>query len=670
VLQQAQLRLSRLVQTRGEQALSVLYIEDNPQDGELTARYLASHAPQIRLQVMREPLENLGSQLSQGQVDVLLLDYRLEDLNAFELLRSLQRGPLHQVPIVVVTGQGSEDVAVQALRMGVADYVIKDANYLLRLPSVIESAHVRHRLIQERERLRESEAQLLQLTRQVPGAIVVMRLKSQGELEPVYATDALHKVQGLSLKDLEDGVMQGRVHPDDRHLIRQTIEQAAREVRVSSCEYRMDLPQRGWRWFETQMRPEHQRDGTVLLYCYTFDITERKQLAELAVSAEAAQQANRAKTEFLSRMSHELRTPLNAVLGFAQLLQSDPTETISDNQRRQVRFIEQAGEHLVEMINDILDLSRIEAGEMTLALTPTQADQICLDAMALVVSAARQKSVSVSVAPREPGEHRTVLVDPLRLRQIMVNLLSNAVKYNRLNGKVDVSFAKHEQQVLIKVSDTGPGLSPDQQRHLFEPFNRLGAERTEVEGTGIGLVIVNKLINLMGGTLSVESQVGQGSCFTVALPSATCAQAPARHHGGKQASTSGEHLGHVLYAEDDAINAELMRQILPSRLNVRLEIAISGADAIAKALACPPDLLLLDMHLGDMDAISVSQTINQDARLKGVPRIALSADALPDQVRRAMDHGFADYLTKPVDVRALLASIERHLNQADLRQNG
>lgn len=674
---------TRQSQWRLNTQIRVLYVEDSVQDSALTAHYLRQHARHIQLQIINAPFVSLHEQLDAGDFDVLLLDFRLDNLDTFELIKRLKRGAHRHMPIIIITGHGSEHTAAQVLRMGVTDYMIKDSGYLQRLPWVIESASMTGQLQRERMRLQRSEAQLIKLTSQVPGAIVLMRMTPAGELHPVYATDALSKVQGISMQEFTDGALPDRVHPDDKERVRACAGRAVAESQVLSCEYRVRMNHAdasanatdNWRWFETQMSPEPQADGSTLLYCYTFDITERRQVQELTLTTQAAIRANQAKTEFLSHMSHELRTPLNAVLGFAQLLRSDMRQPLSADQQSHVKHIEQAGQLLLHMINEVLNLARIEAGEINLSLESIDPRTICADAVALLSPLASQRDIQVALHPPtagSPGEGHLlrVLADPARLRQIVVNLLSNGIKYNKPRGRVDIVVSRLADQVSIQVRDTGIGMTPSQQSHLFEPFNRLGADRTDVEGTGIGLVIVRKLVELMGGQLLVISTPGEGSLFEVRMPlghsptlsdpGSAVAQVPPANNAAQPASGAVARRT-ILYAEDDPINVELVRQIMALRMNYTLKIATSGAQAIEMALADPPDLLLLDMHLGDMDGIMVSDALRADPRLSDVPRIALSANALPEQIQRAQSHGFLEYLTKPLNVAKFTACMDKHL---------
>ena len=396
------------------------------------------------------------------------------------------------------------------------------------------------------------------------------------------------------------------------------------------------------------------------------DITGRKQVEDAMLAAQAAERANAAKTEFLSHMSHELRTPLNAVLGFAQLLRMDRVHPLVAGQRDMLRHIEDAGQHLLAMIDDVLDLTRIDGGDLALDSVPVGVATLFDEAVALVAGMARDADVRIERAAPPPDTPVHLLGDPRRARQVLVNLLSNAVKYNRRGGQVRLSWAPGSQPEMlrIEVADTGQGLSPEQIGHLFEPFNRLGAERSPVQGTGIGLVITQRLVHLMGGRLQVDSEVGVGSRFGVLLPAAT--QAPPPPDGAvepQQAAPRSQHK-RVLYAEDNGMNVELVRELMRLRPGCRLEVARSGAEAIALAPASAPDLMLLDMHLGDMTALEVRRRLAGVAALAKVPWVVLSADAMPATIAAAQAAGFADYLTKPLEVVRFLNCIDMLLEPA------
>jgi signal transduction histidine kinase/CheY-like chemotaxis protein len=387
------------------------------------------------------------------------------------------------------------------------------------------------------------------------------------------------------------------------------------------------------------------------------------------VAAAAAQRANAAKTEFLSRMSHELRTPLNAVLGFAQLLRLDALNRLTPKQAEWAQHIENAGSHLLAMINDVLDLSRIESGSMPLSLDTVSVASVVEEAQALVSALVAEGDVRLRIdgATDADGRRHHVRADHLRLRQVLVNLLANAVKYNRRGGAVSVSWhgSANGAQVRLEVSDTGRGMSAEQLAHLFEPFNRLGADRTAIEGTGIGLVISQRLVHSMGGDLEVSSEPGVGSCFRVILPASLYhAPAPLDADPGMQADTEPGALPllrTVLYADDNALNVEVVVAVIRMRPDLRAVVARNGAEAIVAARRERPDVLLLDMHLGDMTGLEVMQTLSLDPALAHVPCIAVSADAMPAALERAERAGFKAYLTKPLNVKQFLQCVDKVL---------
>ena len=461
--------------------------------------------------------------------------------------------------------------------------------------------------------------------------------------------------------DLQRLRFQDITHPDDL-----TVDQAMVDATLLGHQdrYTLDkrylLPQGGVVWVQlTAVLVRNEQGEAQHFVSVVEDISERRRYQEAILTAQAAERASKAKTEFLSRMSHELRTPLNAMLGFAQLLRVDTRQPLNDAQRQKVQHIEQAGAHLLAMLTDVLDLSRIEAGSLPLSLEPLHVAGIVQEALTLIEPQAAQLGLELSLSGIDTSLH--VRGDRLRLRQILVNLLSNAIKYNRPQGRVRVEVQLLKPHVMISVHDTGPGLTPAQQAHLFEPFNRLGAERSAVEGTGIGLVIVKRLLALMNGRIEVSSVVGEGSVFRVLMP---WADRPGSMVGAGDGTTpatttrrpekESEHPHTVLYAEDNAVNVELVRHVMRMRPHWRLMVATDGTEAIGMALGSPPDLLLLDMHLGDMTGLDVADALSHHAHTMGIPRIALSADVMPDQLRAARERGFLDYLTKPLDVHRLL----------------
>jgi len=393
------------------------------------------------------------------------------------------------------------------------------------------------------------------------------------------------------------------------------------------------------------------------------DIGDQLKMQELARVAQAAEASNQAKNEFLSRMSHELRTPLNAILGFTQLLDMDSAAPLSARQRGRTAQIQQAGWHLLEMINDTLDLSRIESGALKLDLTRLALEPLLDEAQGLVEADARVRQVTISQALGDGAQY--AFGDATRVKQVLINLLSNAVKYNIEGGSITIESQRPTEApncVDIRVSDTGLGLNAEQMATLFQPFNRLGREHSGTPGTGIGLVISKSLAELMGGELRASSMAGRGSSFVLRLPAAEAENPqPAASSPLLPPIFAGRR--RVVYIEDNATNAELMRGILEQRPQIELKVYPSSRDGLAAVLAEPPDLLLLDMQLPDMDGLAVLAALRSALPALSMPVVVVSANALPDQIRACEAAGVRHYLTKPVDVRAVLSLIDGLLNE-------
>jgi PAS domain S-box-containing protein len=387
------------------------------------------------------------------------------------------------------------------------------------------------------------------------------------------------------------------------------------------------------------------------------DITERKQLEEEARARAAAELASRAKSEFLSRMSHELRTPLNAILGFSQVLEHDSRNRLAPQQLVQVQHIQRGGWHLLDMINDVLDLTKIEAGKLTVSIQSVRVSQVVADSLPLAAAAAEAAQVRIE-HDAAAGADLWVQADGLRLRQVLVNLLSNGAKYNRPGGRVSVSCTHGDGRVALRVADTGIGLTADQIADLFQPFNRVGAEQTEVEGTGLGLMITKNLVEYMHGTIEVESTPGVGTVFTVSLPQGEPA-APKRPAAAGRVRGRAKARGRVvLYVEDNLSNALVVEAILASRPDLRLELAADGPAGLEAARQVKPDLILLDIDLPGLSGLQVLERLRADPATAAIPCVALSANAMPEDIAAALAAGFLDYWTKPVDVQTFLRDVD------------
>jgi PAS domain S-box-containing protein len=394
------------------------------------------------------------------------------------------------------------------------------------------------------------------------------------------------------------------------------------------------------------------------------DITEHLALEDAQRAREGAEAANRAKSDFLSRMSHELRTPLNAMLGFTQLLELDRRQPLAGHQLDWTAQMRHAGWHLLHMINDTLDLSRIESGNVELEPRTLDLEELVESARALVQQAADRRQIHIE-SHLGLGA-RAAIGDVTRVKQILTNLLSNAVKYNVEAGNVIVSSRlADEGRLAVDVIDTGEGMSAQQLAHLFQPFNRLGRESGPIEGTGIGLVISLRLAELMGGTLHARSSVGMGSTFTLELPRAAVAPASRVPPDEDRIEPAAYHRRLIHYVEDNETNAEVMRGILALRPQVELEVSALGLDGLESIRRRRPSLVLLDMQLPDIDGLELLRHLQAGPDTSDIPVIVISADATESRISQAIAAGATHYLTKPVNVPTFLAAVDSVLDQLD-----
>ncbi len=388
-------------------------------------------------------------------------------------------------------------------------------------------------------------------------------------------------------------------------------------------------------------------------------------LAQTLVTKKEAETANRAKSDFLSSMSHELRTPMNAILGFAQLLKLDPQEPHRENQDSWVENILASGQHLLELIDQVLELSKIEAGVFALTIEHVLVRDVLDESLAMVEGRAAERDIEI-IDQTAPDDLSAVRTDATRLMQVLLNLLSNAVKYNRHGGQVTLSRRDAaDGMVRIVVADSGEGIPKDRQCDLFKPFKRLGREPREIEGTGIGLTITKQIVEMLGGRIGFESEEGKGSTFWVDIPASTKQAAEDRKAGaaGKGVMTVGgenEAALHrsVLYIEDNPANMRLMEAIIEGVTNTTLLSAHNAELGLELTRKYRPDLILMDVNLPGMDGMEALEEIKRNPDTSAIPVIALTALAMPVDVRAGLKAGFDGYLTKPIDVQEVLKAID------------
>jgi PAS domain S-box-containing protein len=450
-------------------------------------------------------------------------------------------------------------------------------------------------------------------------------------------------------------------------------------------------------WVNINATCEKDPEGVALMRKVITDISERKQaehtlreseeryhreqyrldqilkssnieLGRATVMAEkasaVAEKANHAKSEFLSNMSHELRTPLGAILGFAQLIDSGtpgPTPT----QKRNVDQILRAGWYLLDLINEILDLALIESGKLSMSMEPVALSQVLRDCQTMIEPQAEQHCIQVTFVDIKAP--LVVQADRTRLKQVLINLMSNAIKYNKPNGTVEVSCTQTPEHVRIWVKDSGQGLAPEQIAQLFQPFNRLGQQNSEEQGTGIGLVMTKRLIELMGGQIGLESTLGEGSNFWVEIQLLTKTNATTADRKAATASTELQEAPHstalhtLLYVEDNPANLMLVEDIIERRADIHLLTAEDGLSGINLARSAQPTLILMDINLPGMSGVSALKILQRDPLTAHIPVVALSANAIPADIQSGLDAGFFRYLTKPIKIDEFLSTLDTAL---------
>jgi PAS domain S-box-containing protein len=671
-----------------EPVLRILHLEDDAHDRELVVATLRQGGLSFTANAVstRSAFEQA---LQDEQYDVILADDRLPAFDGLTAQRiAAERAP--ETPFIFVSGTLGEDIAVDRVKNGAVDYVLKQR--LTRLPGSITRAIGEARMRAEHARAEvevrrlnaELEQRVLERTTQLADANQALADREQALRHSEVRLNAIldNSPAIITMKDvdgrylfvnhqferrlqLQRGEVVGRTdhqvfaprladmyRTNDAEVLRQRAAITVEEPALHGSDVFV---------YSSSKFPLLGADGEPYAICtISSDITDRKHAEDDIKTARLeAERANRAKSEFLSRMSHDLRTPLNAVLGFAQLLAS---ERLSDEQVECVRQILKGGEHLLDLVNEVLDIARIEAGHLSLSPEPVGVREIVEHAVALVGPIARQRHIAVLV-DESALAGLSVFADRQRLSQILLNLLSNAVKYNREAGSVTIGFVRGGDDALrITVSDTGSGIPPQKLRLLFRPFERLGAESTAIEGTGLGLTLSRGLAEAMGGSVGVVSRLGSGSTFWVELRIANelaaeaalkPESAPIEYQHGQPAM--------VLYIEDNISNVRLMERVLGRRPSVTLATAADGRHGVAQALAQRPDLVLLDLHLPDLPGEEVLRQLKSEPALSGMPVVVLSADATPGQIRRLLATGAAGYLTKPFAIHEVLAVVDQTL---------
>ncbi len=480
------------------------------------------------------------------------------------------------------------------------------------------------------------------------------------------------EILGYSLDEISPVSIQtwmNFAHPDDLKVSGELLEKHFNyELKYYSFESRMRHKNGRWVWVLDRGRVhEWDNEGKPLLMSGTHqDITDQKRAEEAMLKAKnEAEKANKAKSEFLSRMSHELRTPLNSILGFAQLLEMGE---LFPKQKKGVNHILNSGRHLLDLINEVLDISGIEAGRQILTPEPVQLAGIVVEVTDSIQIAANKRNVTIEV-PDSPANKLFAQADRIRLKQVLINLLNNAIKYNKEGGKISIKTeqlaadSKGIKHVKISIIDTGIGINPEDIGKLFHAFERIGADKTETEGAGLGLLVAKTLTEAMDGVIGVESVHGTGSTFWIELPLIEKHKTKLAQNAAvptPQLSVPSQVVT-ILYVEDNYANIELVEEIIADhRPSIKMLTANYGKQAIELLMEIKPGLILLDLDLPDMDGFEVLGILLADPLTKSIPVVIISADAMPNQLEKLMEAGASEYLTKPLDVVRFLKIIDKY----------
>jgi len=652
--------------------LRILIVEDSEDDAELMMREIQRDGYAVEFERV-ETQTTMQEALSRGPWDIILSDYTMPEFNALAAVRTLKESGL-DIPLLVVSGTIGEETAVTALKAGAHDFLLKG-----KLARLIPAIERELRDAETRRSRHEAELRYKLLVEQLP---IIVYVNPIDQIEnTTYVSPQIQTILGYMPEEwlADPEFWQKRIHPDDREAVLTNIERSDLTGKSFDMEYRMLARDGRVVWFQDQTVLVRDDKGQPLYWQgLKIDITKRKQAedeirklnAELEQRVEERtkelERALRAKDEFLANMSHELRTPLNAILGLSESLIELAAGPLNEKQHRYIGMISESGNHLLSLINDILDLAKIEAGQIVLNINEVELKQVCQASLRMINELAHKKNQQVTLEINDGIG--SIWADERRLKQVLVNLLSNAVKFTPENGKLglEAQADREEKRIMITVWDHGIGISESDLTRLFRPFVQLdsGLAR-EAPGTGLGLALVAQMVRLHGGSVAVESQPGEGSRFTVILPwepaLATDAMLRMKSTGKFRAIRPDAKDRPIILLVEDTKEVTMMIMDYLEVAGYQVITASDGPTGIEQAKRAHPALILMDIQLPGMDGLEVTRRLRADPDFRTIPIIALTALAMRGDRERCLAAGATDYLAKPVSLKKLVQIIEEYL---------
>jgi PAS domain S-box-containing protein len=661
--------------TKSFKDFSVLYVEDDEEIREQLTHFLRRRVGTLYTATNgREGLESFRAH----HPDIVVSDIRMPEMDGLDMVAAIKHD--HPgTPVIMTTAFNETDYFLKAIDIGVDKYVMKPVKIDILVDAIDRSAHA----LQAERNLR-----LAATVFDTAAEAIIIIDRARGIVAANPACAATLGYPADALVGFQISLLDAPVEGGERGLPWEEI------CGAQAWQGEVWLKRGGgdrfpaWLSVGGAKTPEGELTHHVLVF---LDISEQKRreaeilglnaelraardelerrveerTRELVRARDAAESANRAKSQFLSHMSHELRTPMNAILGFTELLHTDTDHPLCADQKDCTKEILSAGRHLLDLINDVLDLARVEAGKLNFSSEPAPLGDIFGECLDLIRPLAAQRGIRIDICRDKLGPI-LVKADRIRLKQVLINLLSNAVKYNKDDGRIDIECQEMGSRLRLGVSDTGLGIDAEDIQRLFQPFERFGEAMKLQEGAGIGLALSRRLVDLMGGSITVESQPGRGSTFWLELDRATESELAEVVSGGDMPEVAEERLAClngrcILYVEGNPANLEFMRALFRKIPKARLITAERPEQGLELAFSEKPDFILLDIGLPGMDGYELLACLREHEELKSTPIVALSANAMPEEQARGIEAGFDDYLAKPARADELLVSMERLL---------